>query len=299
MLSATGSAVSADSQPITGASPFALTLTPSVPAYADAVTANPADQSHEMSLTKRPAAAGPLPSEITHSWKCLPSRWLGSVTRSCARRIGSANTHSRAGLPTGVLVRRAFTSIPDGKIEFEYWLIAQIPRHGATELQHLFELEVGLPHRFQFDLYLVDRHEGSGGKAFVDGKFAAALRSGRLECDLGQSDTLHRMEIDRFGTDELEAKVLVGGEIAPRWHWGANAVYDGQTGGDGFTSYELTVGISYTLLDEKFSVGAETHVELYDVNGHRGNFKNDVFIGPSIQYRPRPTCTSISLRSWA
>src|SRR5256885_10940552 len=55
-----------------------------------------------------------------------------------------------------------------------------------------------------------------------------------------------------FGSDEL----------APRLHWGANLVYERVLGGARDAEYALTAGLSYTLEDQRFSVGAELNVEL-------------------------------------
>ena len=40
-------------------------------------------------------------------------------------------------------------------------------RHGATDLRSLWELEIGLPHRFQLDLYLRSDIEGDEGERFI------------------------------------------------------------------------------------------------------------------------------------
>lgn len=290
-LAAVTAAVRADAPPVTGTSPFVLTLAPKAPAYADVVTPNPADQPHEgQAPATRPASPSPLPPlfEVTHSWEMPAVEVVGQRSADLREedRIGDYHqprwTADRRFGETRVYV------IPNGKVEFEYWLIAQVPRHGATETQHLFELEFGLPCRFQFDLYLIDRHEGSGGQAFIDGKFE--LRYALADWDVIWGNPTVYIEYKSIDSapDEIEAKLLLGGEIAPRWHWGTNLVWDGQVGGDRETSYELTGGISYTVIDEKLSIGAETHIELYDEHNHRGNYTNDVFIGPSVQYRPRP-----------
>ena len=55
--------------------------------------------------------------------------------------------------------------IPEGQIEFEYWLKPEIPQHGgATAFESLYEVEIGIPHRLQLDLYLIQDWEGNGGK---------------------------------------------------------------------------------------------------------------------------------------
>ena len=90
------------------------------------------------------------------------------------------------------------------------------------------------------------------------------------------------------GPDTIEAKLLLGGEIAPRWHWGADASYEHEVGGEMSNEYEITSGVSYTLRDEKFSIGAEEKAAIVDLHHHRGRFTDFVFLGPSIQYRPLP-----------
>ncbi len=44
--------------------------------------------------------------------------------------------------------------IPEGKVEFEYWVRPTFENDGNTETRTLYELEFGLPYRFQLDLYL-------------------------------------------------------------------------------------------------------------------------------------------------
>src|SRR6185437_10143619 len=42
---------------------------------------------------------------------------------------------------------------PEGVVQAEFWLRPTSPRHGPTEIRALAELEIGLPYRFQLDLY--------------------------------------------------------------------------------------------------------------------------------------------------
>lgn len=54
--------------------------------------------------------------------------------------------------------------VPEGKVEFEYWTRAKVPEEGKTEVETQYELEFGLPHRFQLDLYYVTSKTGSEGE---------------------------------------------------------------------------------------------------------------------------------------
>src|SRR5436190_23170624 len=50
--------------------------------------------------------------------------------------------------------------IPKGMAEFEYWLIPETARDGSTVLTSQYEMEFGLPGRFQLDLYAVSDQQG-------------------------------------------------------------------------------------------------------------------------------------------
>src|SRR5262249_20281280 len=45
--------------------------------------------------------------------------------------------------------------IPEGQVEFEQWFRPKWPREGKLDTQYLEELQVGLPCRFQLDVYEV------------------------------------------------------------------------------------------------------------------------------------------------
>ena len=88
------------------------------------------------------------------------------------------------------------------------------------------------------------------------------------------------------GHDLAELKLLLGGEIVSRWHWGSNLVWEHETGGARETSNEWTIGISYSARDTRLGVGVETQLAL--VNAHRSGrpeptFEKSFLIGPSIQ----------------
>ncbi len=88
--------------------------------------------------------------------------------------------------------------------------------------------------------------------------------------------------------DAVEGKLLFGDELAPRIHWGVNLVAELETGGHREYTYEIDGGISYTLVDEKFSVGAETKIEFISTHGDRSNYQTSILVGPSVQWRPAP-----------
>lgn len=180
--------------------------------------------------------------------------------------------------------------IPQGDVEFEYWLIPKLQRDGEPrEVQQQFEMEIGLPRRFQLDLYLVTNKTGSSGELAVE---ETKLEVRYALADWGKlwgNPTVYAEWVQvSDGADHAEFKLLLGGELRPRLHWGTNFVYEHEMGGEQTNVYELTLGLSRTMRDENFAVGAEAKLAWEDVDGDRGNFAKERLIGPSIQFRPLP-----------
>jgi hypothetical protein len=175
---------------------------------------------------------------------------------------------------------------PPETVAFEYWLIPLFPRHGATQTKTQYEVEIGLPEHFQLDVYMTSNSDGQKGDfgfneqsvelrwAFADWNAIPANPTLYLEYTFGDKEP-----------DAIEGKLLLGDEISSGWHWGLNLVYERQISGDLENTYELTGGISHTLSDQRFSLGAEIKTSLNDVHGSRGDFDKELLIGPSAQYR--------------
>lgn len=181
--------------------------------------------------------------------------------------------------------------IPEGKVELEYWYRPTFDRDGQVPTRMLAELEVGLPFRFQLDVYLrTDQENWDSGFEFgqqIEVRWALA--------DWGEiwgNPTLYLEWIGLDGRpDKIEPKLLLGGELTERWHWGVNLVAELETGGDREYEYQFTGGLSYTVLDSTLSIGVENTLSLTDVQGSRGNFSTSYLIGPSLQWRPVPPMT--------
>ncbi len=121
--------------------------------------------------------------------------------------------------------------VPPETVEFEFWLRPTVPRNGKTELRSLYELEFGLPHRLQLDLYLRTESETDGPTRIGE---SIELRYAFAEWNRIWGNPTLYIEWSRLEDepDAIEAKLLLGGEIAPRWHWGVNLSDELSTGGD-------------------------------------------------------------------
>jgi hypothetical protein len=180
--------------------------------------------------------------------------------------------------------------VPEGQVEFEYWLLPEFPDGGgSTEIASQYELEFGLPNRFQIDLYVVSHQTGNDGPSvFDEKKFEVRHALADWGVIWGNPTVYLEWAARDQASDAVEAKLLLGDELAPRWHWGSNLVYEAETGGDREHNYEWTGGISYTVSDEKLSIGAEFKCAMADKKQDRGNFEQQLLIGPSLQFRPSP-----------
>jgi hypothetical protein len=203
-------------------------------------------------------------------------------------RIGSYGqpewTSHRRFAETRVYVR------PEGTAEFEYWLVPEIPDGGGSaETKTQYEFEFGLPYRFQLDLYLVSHQEGNEGPMeFDEQKLEVRWAFADWDVIWGNPTAYVEWAATDDGPDHVEAKMLFGGEVTEGWHWGTNLVFEHETGGLQENGYEITAGISKTITDQKFSVGAEIKAAWIDDKTDRGNYAEELLIGPSFQYRPLP-----------
>lgn len=180
--------------------------------------------------------------------------------------------------------------VPEGKVEFEAWIRPTWKDDGTVEMRSLWEMEFGLPHRFQLDLYLrTDQLLDPGGKA---SQHAQQIEVRWALADWGKiwaNPTLYLEWINRYDKpDKIEPKLLLGGQLAEGVHAGANLVAEFEMGGAREYEYQLTAGISRTLVDNRLSLGAEMRFLTADVAADRGRFEETLFLGPSLQFRPLP-----------
>lgn len=236
----------------------------------------------------QPAGTAPLqqPNQRLRSFELPPVEVVGERPSELREedRVGPNEqprwTASRRFPGTRIYV------IPPEQVEFEFWLRPTVPRNGKTELRTLYELEFGLPNRFQLDLYLRTESETDGPNRIGE---SVELRYALAEWNRIWGNPTIYVEWSRLEdeSDAIEVKLLLGGEIAPRWHWGVNLSDELATGGHRANEIEITAGISYTLVDSRFSVGLETECGVVDTKDHRGRYDEKFFfLGPSMQYRP-------------
>lgn len=183
---------------------------------------------------------------------------------------------------------RVYLQQPPWGVGVEQWVKTQWSRGESANYLFQEEIEIGLPWRLQADLYenwRINEHHNVYHES-VQAELRWAL------ADWGKiwgNPTLYGewafVDKDR-GPDKYEFKLLLGDEITPRLHWGFNAIYEQEVGGKRATEIAVSLGLSYTLVDEKLSAGLELKVESATEKGARHNAPIEVDLGPSMQWRP-------------
>jgi hypothetical protein len=234
----------------------------------------------------RPSAGG---EERPPTWE-MPAIEVRPGALREEDRIGSN------GQPRWTAHRR-FDDVPvyvlaEGEVVFQYWLVGTDRREDQpTRLEHAFELEFGLPWRFQLGLYHVEAQEGR------EAPLATAADKVELRWALADwevvpgNPTLHLEYSNESGApDLLEGKLLVGGELAAGWHWATNLALERRLGGERENAYGMTNALSYTIRDGFFALGAEDRIEneREETGPDAGLRRTGASLGPDLQLRPTP-----------
>jgi len=108
--------------------------------------------------------------------------------------------------------------LPPWQVEFEQWWKGKFPRDGKPA--HLFqsEIEIGLPYRFQLDLYENVENASDGATRHAGNQIEARwafAEWGRIPLN----PTLYvEWKFNDSAPDAYEIKLLLGEQLTPRWH---------------------------------------------------------------------------------
>jgi hypothetical protein len=153
---------------------------------------------------------------------------------------------------------------------------------------HLFqsEIEIGLPYRFQLDLYENVENSSTGHTRHAG--YQAEARWALAEWGrIPLNPTLYaEWKFNDGVADAYEVKLLLGEQLAPKWHWGLNLFYEQEAGGPRTTEWGVSQAVAYSLLDSRLSVGLEMNFERTTERKSRGEPEIEFLIGPSVQWRP-------------
>ncbi|MCB9843608.1 MAG: transporter [Phycisphaeraceae bacterium] len=175
--------------------------------------------------------------------------------------------------------------VPEGKVEVEGWARGTF-EGDESEWRFLQEVEIGLPGRFQLDLYLRQDYDTADDELLWGTQFEVRWALADWNKIWGNPTLYFEYIPLEERPDKIEPKLLLGGEIAERWHWGANFVAEWELGGEREHEYQITTALSYSVIDSTLSLGVENIFTFADVANDRGDFTTKFAIGPSIQWKP-------------
>jgi len=172
---------------------------------------------------------------------------------------------------------------PPGTVEFvQHWT----PEFNEGEAAHAFreEIEIGLPYRFQLDVYQNWNIENSD--AFYKGS-SVELRYALADWGkIPLNPTLYgEWSFNDRSPDVWEVKLLLGDTFCHRWNWASNFTYENETGGEREREVQISQALTYALIDRTLNVGVEGLWEYKTAaNSHEADY--EFLIGPSVNVHP-------------
>ena len=210
-----------------------------------------------------------------------------------ASEVAEAQPADESGRPEWTSHRRfgntrVYIQTAPGEIGVEQWWRVQDHRHGLISHRLQEEIEIGLPWRMQLDIY--GNIEGDQDGRFHFDNLALELRYALADWGkIPLNPTLYaeyKIRDSDYGPDVFEFKLLLGTDLTPHLHWGFNFSREADLGGERDVEWELTQGLSYTVIDQRLGVGFEMEYGDESVQNERGHPERRFLIGPSIQVRP-------------
>lgn len=216
--------------------------------------------------------------------------WSSNAITSDSQRVGTYNqpawTTQRPFPTTRVYV------LPEGTAEFEQWVRPTWGQVGKVGTRYLEELAIGLPCRWQLDIYErwdVDPNEDDNLRARHEGVQIEA-RWALADWDvIPMNPTIYLEWIQRGhdSADKYEFKLLLGDSFFnDTLFYGCNFSIEKAVGGDQEVELQFAQAIGTTIIDRKLMGGIEMYYQNNSFHGERGRPANSFVIGPSIQWRP-------------
>lgn len=183
-------------------------------------------------------------------------------------------------------VSRVYVQHMPYEVGIEQWWRLRHFRDGTTQQRFQEEAAIGLPNRVQCDIYETWVVENSGRTVHqdvsVEGRWALA-DWGRIP----MNPTVYlEWKFVEEGADVLEAKLLLGDEFVPGFHWALNLVDEQEMSDARTTELQVSGALGWTVIDSKLGVGVEAKYVNETEKGARSDAANKVLVGPSLQWRP-------------
>jgi hypothetical protein len=221
-----------------------------------------------------------------------PTERLPRITVTAPAATGEDRPIGETGRPAWTSARRfpgarVYIQQEPWQIGVGQWWRFRHKRDGTVSHRLLQEIEIGLPYRMQLDIYGQTEGDDSGDFHYHSTNFEIRFAL----ADWGKlwgNPTLYaeyKVADENWGADVYELKLLLGGNIAPRWHWALNFVWEAETGEEREQETQVTGGLSYSVIESRLGVGVEAKFNRVTARGQRGDPEEIFLIGPSLQWR--------------
>lgn len=236
----------------------------------------------------RPAAAPEQPQQQPGA----PIPWSSDQIQNDGDRVGTYNQ------PVWT-TQRPFTAVrtyvlPEGQMQVEQWYRPRWLRDGSREDRVLEEYSVGLPCRFQLDLYERWHIEKDAAGTYAGNHEGTMieLRWAFANWDvIPLNPTIYLEWVQRGNTksepDKYEIKLLLAESLFnDKLFWAGNFILEQEVGGEKETELGYSQAIAFPIIQRKLMGGMEMIFRSSCVHGDRGTWSNEFLVGPTMQWRP-------------
>lgn len=215
--------------------------------------------------------------------------WGSNAIRSSSTPVGPY------GQPAWTTQRPFGTSrayvLPPGQMQFDQWYRPKWEKQGKVNQFFQEEIEIGLPGRFQLDIY-----EDWRVKQFDDpGQMDARHEGVQIELRWALADwaviplnpTFYVEWVQRGHgePDKYEFKLLLADTlIEDALFYASNVIFEQEVGGEREIEIAWSQGFSVPVIDRKLLMGLEMVLKSSAEAGNRGDPEVKFDIGPSVQW---------------
>lgn len=183
--------------------------------------------------------------------------------------------------------------LPQGTAELEQWVRPTWLKDGNTEYRMLEEFAVGLPGRFQLDLYErwnVEPDENNVERANHEGVQIELRWALANWGDIPFNPTLYAEWVERGGPQDkpnkYELKLLLGDNLTSKIFYATNFILEQEVAGDLETEVAWSHAITTPIIEEKLLAGLECRWAGITNKETRSDPTIEFLIGPSVHWRP-------------
>lgn len=228
-----------------------------------------------------------------------PSRgisWSSNAITSDSQLVGSYNQ------PVWT-TQRPFTAVrtyvlPEGEAQLEQWYRPRWKQDGTRNDRILEELAIGLPYRFQLDIYArwnIEPHVGDDAQNHYQATWEGVMVELRWALAnwgvIPLNPTLYAEWVQRDTgadlPDKYELKLLLADQyFHGKLFYASNFILEKEVGGEKENELGFAQAFATPIIERKLMGGVEMWYRAQNVHDDRGHWNNEMLIGPALQFRP-------------